>query len=39
MPIDADNVRAAELCDAYGSLILQQLRDSTRQHDAWRDRR
>ena len=24
MPIDADKMRAAGLCDAYGSLILQQ---------------
>ena len=39
MAIDADNMRAAELCDAYRSLILQQLQDTKRQHDTWRDRR
>jgi enoyl-CoA hydratase/carnithine racemase len=39
MAIDADNMRAAELSDAYRSLILQQLKDTKRQHDAWRDRR
>jgi hypothetical protein len=39
MPIDADNVRVAELCDAHASLILKQLRDTKRQHDTWRERR
>ena len=39
MAIDADNMRAAELSDAYRSLILQLLQDTTRQLDKWRERR
>jgi enoyl-CoA hydratase/carnithine racemase len=38
MAVDANNMRAAELSDAYRSLILQQLKDTKRQHDAWRER-
>ncbi len=38
MAVDANNMRAAELSDAYRSLILQQLRDTKRRHEAWRER-
>jgi enoyl-CoA hydratase/carnithine racemase len=39
MAMDANNMRAAELSDAYRSLILSQLKDTKAQHEAWRDRR
>lgn len=39
MAVDANNMRAAELSDAYRSLILQQLQDTKRRHDTWRSRR
>ena len=39
MAVDANDMRAAELSDAYRSLILSQLKDTKAQHDAWRERK
>jgi enoyl-CoA hydratase/carnithine racemase len=37
--VEANNIRAAEVSDVDRFMLLSQLKDSARQHQAWRDNR